>query len=144
VTEAQGDAGRGRVVALVVAGVVAAALVGVAIVTAGGSGASGQGLRIERGAAGGGGADLVVYVDDTAANVPETAGGKTTVELQCLDRSHKVVVTATHPWPFGETDDGLTGPHVHQRTTSQQADRIARCRLDGTDPALEGRLGAAR
>jgi hypothetical protein len=52
-------------------------------------------------------------------------------------------VQAPFQWPFVQTDDGLTGPHVHQRTSSGDADRIVRCRLDGTKPVLEGRLGAA-
>jgi hypothetical protein len=143
-TAEQGDAGRGRLVALVVAVVVAVVLIGVALLT-GGSGGSDGGLRIERSAvANTPNVDLRVFVTDAGANVQATTGGKPNVRVECLDARDAVVVATTHPWPFTDTDDGQADPHVHQRSTSQDVDRVAGCRLAGTDPKLEGRVGAPR
>ena len=114
---------RSRLVALVVASVAAAGLVAVALLTGGSQAGSCRGLRIDRGTiANSDDADLIVYVEGRNANVPSTAGGRATVELQCLDRAGRPVVRAVFPWPFVQTDDGL----------------------NGTDPVLQGRLGAAR
>jgi hypothetical protein len=138
VSEPQGGEGRRRLVALLVLLAVAAPLVLVALLT-GGDDAPATGLRIERAAAQDSAiAQIVVYVDDPAANVPESADGPN-VELQCLDRDGRIVVRAVHPWPFSDTDQGTLDPHIHQNVNAREAPRIVRCRLNGTDGPFQGR-----
>jgi hypothetical protein len=97
---------------------------------------------VQREALPGGGQGITVYVDDPGANVEATARGRSTVELVCSDARGKVLVRATHPWPFTDTDQGAFDPHVHQTMGPEDADRVARCRLNGTEGPLTGRLGA--
>jgi hypothetical protein len=111
----------------------------VALVSAGGDEAP-AGLRVQREALPGGGQGITVYVDDPGANA--TARGQSTVELVCSDGRGEVLVRATHPWPFTDTDAGAFDPHVHQTMNPEDADRVARCRLNGTEGPLTGRLGA--
>lgn len=132
-------AGRRRLVALVVLLVVAVPLVVVAMVT-GGDESEGGGLRVERTTvAGAGTPQLVVYVEELGLNVPDTAGDRPTVELECLDDNDRTVLKAVHPWPFTDTDQGIYDPHVHETVAGPEAQRIARCRLNGTDGPLQGR-----
>jgi hypothetical protein len=138
-----GGAGRRRLVALVVLLMVTAPLVVVAVVT-GSGGSEGGGLRIERSrVVGAGTPQLVVYVDDLAVNVPGTADGRPTVELECLAADDRAVLKTVHPWPFTDTDQGIYAPHVHEEVTAAEAKRIARCRLNGTEGPLEGRPTSA-
>jgi hypothetical protein len=131
------DGGRRRLVALAVLLAIAVPLVAVAVLTRGGEPATG--LRIERGTvAGAGTPQLTVYVEDPKANVPETNGGKETVELECLNDAGETVVKSVYPWPFTDTDNGTLVPHVHQNVGRDEAPRITRCRLNGTE--LEGRF----
>jgi hypothetical protein len=114
----------------------------VALLAGGGSDAP-SGLRVEREVLPGGGDGITVYVEDPAVNVADTARGRSSVELVCLDGSGKEVVRATQPWPFTDTDQGAFEPHVHQTMRPDDADRVVRCRLDGTKGPLQGRLGAS-
>jgi hypothetical protein len=41
---------------------------------------------------------------------------------------------------FTDTDQGTLDPHAHVGMDPALRDRIARCRITGTDPPLEGRL----
>lgn len=77
-------------------------------------------------------------------NKPETAHGKAQVRLQCFDRRNRMVVNEDQPWPFVADGMGDRLPHVHQRGFRRVLDRVARCRLVGTNPPLAGELPLAR
>ena len=139
-TEAQGGEGRRRLVALAVLLLIAAPLVVVALLTSGGEESPATGLRIERSTvAGAGTPQIIVYVEDPAANVPATARNRPTVELQCLDGKSATVLRGIYPWPFTDTDQGTTAAHVHQNVPAPDVTRIVRCRLNGTEGPLTGR-----
>jgi hypothetical protein len=131
-------ASRTRLVAL--AGLAAVSIPLVIVALAGG-GADDEdskrpaGLRVERTAT-----ELTVYVEDRSLNEPATAGGAPTVVVECVDGDGRIVSRRPEAWPFGETDQGTLDPHAHIGMDPEQLDRIARCRLSGTDPPLEGRL----
>jgi hypothetical protein len=131
---------RGRLVSVAVLAVVGVVLGAVALLA---GGEESSGLRIARETLPGGSQGITVYVEDPGANVADTAGGRPNVELVCVDSRDREVVRATHPWPFTDTDDGVFDPHVHQTVRPQEAARIIRCRLDGTEGPLQGRLGAS-
>ena len=90
------------------------------------------GLRLERGAAG----DLTVYVDPSV-NVRSRAGGRSQVQLRCLDVDGGLVIAQDEGWPFAETDGGLFEPHAHVGVDPIGASSIDRCQLAGTKPLLE-------
>ena len=92
------------------------------------------GLRIERGAAG----DLTVYVDP-AENVRSRAGGRSQVQLRCLDVDGGLVIAQDEGWPFAETDGGLFEPHAHVGVDPIGASSIDSCQLAGTKPLLEAK-----
>ena len=139
-TEAQGGDGRRRLVALAVLLLIAAPLVVVALVTSGGDESPATGLRIERSSvAGEGTPQLIVYVEDPAANVPATARKRPTVELQCLDGKGATLLRGIYPWPFTDTDQGTTDAHVHVNVPAGDEKKIVRCRLNGTEGPLTGR-----
>ena len=92
------------------------------------------GLRLE-GAPG----ELTIYVADVNRNKAATAAGARQVTLECVDRSGAVTFSAPQPWPFTETDGGLFDPHVHVNLPPEALAAVARCRLVGTEPVLEGR-----
>ena len=82
--------------------------------------------------------ELVVALPSEEVNTLETTGGTPSVGLECLDAEGRAEISVEHPFPFADTDGGLEPPHVHQRIGTDQLERIERCRLDGTDPPLEG------
>ena len=100
-------------------------------------------LRVEA-AEGPRGSELIVYVTDAAANRRSTAGGKAKVDLRCFDSSRRVVVSKPHPWPFTDTDGGLTEAHVHQPVARTKAEQVTRCELGGTRGPLRGKLTGSR
>jgi hypothetical protein len=128
-------------VSVAVLGALGVVLGAVALLAGGGDDAA-SGLRVAREALPDGGQGITVYVEDPGVNVAATAGGRANVALVCLDSRDREVVRATHPWPFTDTDNGVFDPHIHQSMRPEQADRIVRCRLDGTEGPLQGRLGA--
>jgi hypothetical protein len=128
-------------VSLVVLAGVGVVLGVVALASGGGDGAP-AGLRVQREALPSGGEGITVYVDDPGANVTATARGRHNVELVCVDSQGGVVLRATHPWPFTDTDQGAFDPHVHEPLSSREASQVSRCRLNGTEGPLEGRPGA--
>jgi hypothetical protein len=135
-------ASRTRLVALAVLLTVSIPLVIVAL--AGGDGRddgasprSPAGLHVERT---GGVSELTMYLEDSSLNEPATAGGAPTVVVECVDAEEQVVSSRPEAWPFADTDQGTLDPHVHIGMSPELLDRIARCRLKGTDPPLEGRL----
>jgi hypothetical protein len=81
-----------------------------------------------------------VYVVDEAANVPGTAGGRRKVTLRCFDKARRTIVSKPHPWPFTDTDNGLTDAHVHQKVPRAQATQVGRCELEGTRGPLRGEV----
>lgn len=133
-------ASRTRLVALAVLLALSVPLVIVALAGGGGDGASEQpaGLRVER--TPGGVPEIIVFVEDRSLNEPSTAGGAATVVVECVDDRGEVVWSNPESWPFTDTDRGTLDPHAHVAMSQELVDRIARCRLKGTDPPLEGRL----
>jgi hypothetical protein len=129
-------ASRTRLVALAVVLAISVPLLIVAL-SSGGGDPEPSGLRVERTP---GVAEIVVYVEDLDANRRDTAGGAARITLVCVDGDGRVVWTSREAWPFTETDDGALDPHVHLRMTPARVERIERCRLQDTDPPLEGRL----
>ena len=124
---------RSRRAAAVVAVAAAAVLVAVALATRGGEEA--DALRVERAPTG---AEVVVYLEDREANVPDAAAGATSVMLECLDRAGAVLMRAAQAWPLTDTDGGTLDPHAHMPLDPDRLARVDRCRLKGTDPVLEG------
>jgi hypothetical protein len=134
------QASRTRLVALAVLLAVATPLVIVALAGSGDEGTAKRpaALRVER--TPGGLPEITIYVEDRSLNQPGTAGGAGTVVVECVDGDGRVVSSRPEPWPFTDTDDGTVEPHAHIGMDPAALERIARCRLTGTDPPLEGRL----
>jgi hypothetical protein len=131
---------RTRLVALVVLVAVATPLVIVAVT---GSGSEDRperpaGLRVER--TPGDLPEVIIYVEDRSLNEPATAGGATSVVVECVDAEGRIVWSRPERWPFTDTDDGTLDPHAHIGMDRAALDRIVRCRLADTDPPLGGRL----
>ena len=119
------------------------AALGVVAVMAGGSDEpSSAPLRVEL-YPGTSGLELIVYVPEEH-NRPEVAGDRSAVSVECTDASEAVLVRGRHRWPFTDTDNGTTEAHVHQPIPAKDVDRVARCRVADTEPALEGRITAPR
>ena len=133
-------ASRTRLVALVLLLAVAALLVIVALAGGGGEDRPERaaGLRVER--TPGDLPELIIYVEDRSLNDAATAGGATSVVVECVDAEGRVVWSRPERWPFTDTDDGTLDPHAHIGMNEAAVERIARCRLTGTDPPLGGRL----
>jgi hypothetical protein len=133
-------ASRTRLVALAVLLAVAVPLVIVAVVGSGDDESSERpaALRVER--TPGGLPEITIYVEDRSLNEPATAGGASTVVVECVDADGVVVSSRPERWPFTDTDEGTLDPHAHIGMDPGALERIARCRLTGTDPPLEGRL----
>ncbi len=129
-------ASRTRLVALAVVLTTSVLLVVVAL-SSGGDDREPGGLRVERTP---GVPEIVVYVEDLDANRPETADGAARIVLECVDGDGQVVWSSRESWAFTETDEGALDPHVHLRVEPSRVERIQRCRLNDTDPPLEGRL----
>jgi hypothetical protein len=139
-----GGSTRTRLVALVA--LVAIALP-VAIVLASGGGDDGgggkqekrrkaAGLRVERSNML---PEVIVYVKP-AKNTPAQARGRRRVRLTCVDADGRVLARQDEAWPFGQTDGGLYEPHTHMPLDGESLAVLDRCRLDGTEPLLEGRV----
>ena len=132
------NASRTRLVALAVLVAVSVPLV---IVAVSGSGEPDEGpaaLRVERNPSGL--PELIVYVEDRSLNRRETAGGARRVTVECENGAGEVLLRRPEPWPFTDTDGSTTDPHAHFGVDAASLRSIARCRLAGTDPALEGRV----
>lgn len=130
-------AARMRLAALAVLLAVLVPLVVIAVSSGGGADGPPAGLQVERTP---GVPEVIVYVEDPEVNRTDTAGGAVRVTLECLDRDGEVVWSSREPWPFTDTDRGTLDPHVHLAMAATVVDRVARCRLNDTDPPLEGRL----
>jgi hypothetical protein len=125
---------RTRLIALAVLLALSVPLVIIALAGSG-SDDEGGGLRVEttRGTP-----ELVIYVEDVNANEPRTNGGRGSVRIECLDEAGAVVFSTSERWPFTDTDGGRFEPHVHTFVPPDALPTVTRCRLKGTDPALEG------
>jgi hypothetical protein len=99
-----------------------------------GPGAS-AGVRIERGVQG----DVTLYVEPSV-NVRSRAGGRTEVQVRCLDEDGGVVMAQDEGWPFAQTDGGLFDPHAHLALDPIAASAVVRCQIAGTRPLLEARV----
>jgi hypothetical protein len=88
-----------------------------------------------------GGSQVTVFVEKRADNTPEAADGRKSVTLKCSTRSGRTAIRAKQVWPFGDTDGGQFGPHVHEAAPAHLAPGIDRCVLEGTKGPLEGRVG---
>ena len=91
------------------------------------------GMRIELGTTG---SDLTIYVKP-AVNVPERAGGRRQVQLDCVDSDGDTVMAQDEAWPFSQTDNGLYEPHAHMTLDVLSITAVERCLLRGTEPLLE-------
>ena len=60
--------------------------------------------------------------------------------VECVDAAGGSSGSRPERWPFTDTDQGDVDPHAHIGMDPALLDRIARCRITGTDPPLEGRL----
>jgi hypothetical protein len=130
-------AARMRLAALAVLLAVLVPLVVIAVSSGGSDDGAPDGLQVERAP---GLPEVIVYVEDPEVNRADTTGGAARVTLQCLDRDGEVVWSSRERWPFTNTDGGTLDPHVHLAMDATVVDRVARCRLNDTDPRLEGRL----
>lgn len=130
-------AARMRLAALAVLLAVLVPLVVIAVSSGGGADGPPAGLQVERTP---GVPEVIVYVEDPEVNRTDTADGAARVTLQCLDRDGEVVWRSREEWPFTDTDGGTLDPHVHLAMEATVVDSVARCRLNDTDPPLEGRL----
>lgn len=112
------------------------------ILALGGDDGSGGSLKVEQAPTPEGGVELLATVPDRL-NVPETAGGRTQVDLVCTNEKGDEVVRARQAWPLLKDGDPPL-PHVHHPASPTELKAIARCRLVGTEPELSGELGLAR
>lgn len=130
-------ASRTRLIALAV---LLAILVPLILVASGGGGSDGgggeDGIRIEPSNLEV--PEIVIYLKDPDLNTPATRDGAESVAIECMDRGGAVVFRGRERWPFSDTDGGAFDPHVHVRVEPAILGLIDRCRLKGTDPALEG------
>jgi hypothetical protein len=126
---------RTRLVALVVLLVVAVPLAVVAVAGSGGAGEEPKEdvLRVERSAEL---PELLLLVQPDA-NVPDTAGGRRTVTLECFDGAGVIVASQEEAWPFTDTDRRTLDPHAHLPVNPARIGEVERCRLKQTEPVLE-------
>ena len=96
------------------------------------------GLRVERSP--GGLPEITIYLEDRSLNKRSATGGAARVVVECVDTGGRIVWNRPERWPFADTDQGTLDPHAHIGMDPALLDRIARCRITGTDPPLEGRL----
>jgi hypothetical protein len=129
-------ASRTRLVALAVLLAISVPLVVIAVAGSGSDDSERSGLRVEQAK---GVPQLVIYLEDPADNEPGTNGGRAEVPVECADSEGVVVFESRERWPFSDTDGGKFDPHVHVTVRPEELATIARCRLKGTDPPLEGR-----
>lgn len=125
---------RTRLVALAVLLAVSVPLVIVAASGRGGEDEPKDSLRVERSTQR---SELILYLT-FELNRPKRAGNRGTVTVECLDADGRVLATQQERWPFTDTDQGTLDPHTHLPLDPAQIGDVERCRLDGTEPLLEG------
>jgi hypothetical protein len=128
---------RTRLVAVVILVAVGVPL-GVLAVAGSGGGNEGEeesAIRVERSTEI---PEMLIYITDPEANTPERADGRDTVTVECLDASGQVVASQEDPWPMTETDGNTLSPHAHVPVNPAAIGDVTSCRLQGTEPLLEG------
>lgn len=126
--------GRTRLVALVVLLAVAVPLGVVAAAGSGGDDESDAEIRVERSTQL---PELLIYITDESANVPERADGRTSVTVECVDAEGRVIASQEDPWPMTQTDGNTLSPHAHVPVDQARIGDVKSCRLVGTKPLLE-------
>jgi hypothetical protein len=132
-------AARTRLVAVVILVAVGVPL-GVLAVAGSGGGDDGKDesdIRVERSAEI---PEMLIYITDPEANTPERADGRDTVTVECLDANGEVLASQEDPWPMTETDGNTLSPHAHVPVDPATIGDVTRCRLQGTEPLLEGEV----
>lgn len=127
---------RTRLIALAVLLAVSVPLVVIAAAGGGSDDAAAAGLRVEPSKQGL--PEVTLYLEDPQVNELETTDGARRVAVECMDRAGAVVFRGRERWPFSDTDGGAFDPHAHVAVDPAVLGTIARCRLKGTDPPLEG------
>lgn len=89
-----------------------------------------------------GATEVLITVSDEQ-NDPSTTGGKDRVVVVCRDAGNRPVLQSSQPWPL-QRDGDPPLPHAHLPASAAELRSIAGCRIDGTEPLLEGRLGLSR
>jgi hypothetical protein len=125
---------RTRLVALVLLVAVAVPLGVVAAAGSGGDDSESDELRVERSTQL---PEMLIYITDESANVPERADGRTSVTVECVDEEGRVIASQEDPWPMTETDGGALSPHAHVPVDQARIGDVTKCRLVGTEPLLE-------
>ena len=125
---------RTRLVAFVLLLAVAVPLGVVAAAGSGGDDSSEDELRVERSTQL---PEMLIYITDESANVPERAGGRTSVTVECVDEEGRVIASQEDPWPMTETDGNTLSPHAHVPVDQARIGDVESCRLRGTKPLLE-------
>lgn len=93
------------------------------------------GLRLY-GMEGKGGAQLIVFLPSELLH-PTLAPQNNRIRFECFDRSGRALLRVLRPWVVEPSEFRLL--HFHQPLDNRQTlNRIDRCRVTGTDPALEG------
>jgi hypothetical protein len=130
----QGPA-RTRLVAIVVLLAVAVPLGVVAAAGSGGGDEADNGeLRVERSTQL---PEMLIYIVDESANVPERAGGRTSVTVECVGADGQVLASQEDPWPMTQTDGNTLSPHAHVPVDAARIGDVTSCRLVGTKPLLQ-------
>lgn len=128
---------RTRLVALVVLLAVAVPLGVVAAAGSGGGDSEDEEIRVERSTQL---PEMLIYITDESANVPERAGGRTSVTVECVDAEGRVLASQEDPWPMTQTDGNTLSPHAHVPVDQARIGEVTKCRLVGTDPLLEAEV----
>jgi hypothetical protein len=125
---------RTRLVALAVLLAVSVPLVIVAAPGGGGEDEPKNDLLVERSTQR---PEMILYVTPES-NLPERAGDRRMVTLECVDAEGRVLASQRERWPLTETDQGTLDPHAHVPMDPEQVGEVARCRVRGTEPLMEG------
>ena len=134
---------------LVAVAVGLAAVAGLVIVLAAGSGGEDDAadapvrtqratLTLERAEHPAGYEELIVSLPDERLNTPETTGGETSVLLTCADDRGRVTIRQPQPWPL-QIEPGFP-PHAHQPAKEEVLDSLRRCTLTAQGIDFEGRV----
>jgi hypothetical protein len=116
-------------------------VVGLLVASCGGGGGdepeSDDALRVERSNQV---PEILLYIDDESVNRPARAGGRSRVTIECLDENGLVLASKVEPWPMTETDGNTLAPHAHLPVNPARIAEVASCRINGTEPLLEGEV----
>ena len=77
--------------------------------------------------------ELIVYLTPEA-NMPERAGGRESVTVECLDTGGRVLSSQAETWPLTDTDAGTLDPHAHVSVNPARVNDVKTCRVRPADP----------